>query len=73
MTEAKESAQVNATGSDFHILYNIFVEVLYILGKADSTEGLLLLIIKSRLLSFHHEDLVLIIIVKPGVTKGTST
>lgn len=35
-----------------------------------STEDLRLLIVKSRLLSFHQKEVVRIIFVKPGGTKG---
>lgn len=36
-----------------------------------SAEGLLLLVVKSRLLSLHQRELERIIFVKPGGTKGT--
>lgn len=36
-----------------------------------SVEGLLLLVVKSRLLSLHQRELERIIFVKPGGTKGT--
>lgn len=38
--------------------------------KQASTEGLLLFVIKSRLLSLHQKELKRIIFVKPGGTKG---
>lgn len=56
----------------------MFVQVCYFLREAGrsenvsqaSTEGLFLLVVKSRLLSLHQRELERIIFVKPGGTKG---
>lgn len=56
-------------------LCTMFVQVCYILRETRlneaSAEGLLLLVVKSRLLSLHQRELERIIFVKPGGAKGT--